>query len=376
VKRIGLITTLNTNIGDDFIREGICLLLRELFKGEEIEFIPVNKHRPLTAYPKWHPIQLSRAAHFLPRGRTRLSRFMETAAAKLKLSRFDNCDLIVQCGAPVFSPSCSHTGWVKPIWEEIIGRLHERIPVFNLAAGSCYPWERQPAKIDSPEDEKYIRAILGYCRLTTIRDQLSQKLCNTLGVELPLIPCSALLVGRGRKARITPSGYILINYMSGGGHYAWGQGIKDREWEITVKALIARLSKKHKIAFLCHDEKEFFLAKNFDPELPVFFPKSPQEYLDCISESKFAICNRMHASIAMAGIGISSIAICTDTRMLMVSQIGLTTHFVKDVNVEMIEYETEKGLQSVRSEQDRLLAVQSEAWIDYQAAMKETLHLA
>lgn len=365
---------MNTNIGDDFIREGICLLLREQFRGEEIEFIPVNKHRPLSAYPKWHPIQLSKAAHILPRGRKRLSRFLETFAAKLKSSRFDNCDLIVQCGTPVFSPSCSHTEWVKPIWEGIIGRLHEQIPVFNLAAGSCYPWERQPVKIDSPEDEKYLRAILSYCRLTTVRDRLSQKLCKTLGADLPLIPCSALLVGKGRKVQGSPSSYILFNYMRGGGHYTWEQGIDEQKWENSVKTLIARLSKRHKVAFLCHDEKEYSLAKRLDPRLPAFFPKSPRDYLECASEAKFAVCNRMHASIAMAGIGIPSIAVCTDTRMLMVSQIGLATHYVKDVNADDLEDETENGIQSVRSEQDRLLVIQSETWASYTSIIKETLH--
>lgn len=53
--KIGLISTINTNIGDDFIRQGICLLLKKVFKNHEIEFININKHTPLTVYPKWHP---------------------------------------------------------------------------------------------------------------------------------------------------------------------------------------------------------------------------------------------------------------------------------------------------------------------------------
>jgi hypothetical protein len=35
--KIGLITTLHKNIGDDFIREGICCVLKEVFKGENQE---------------------------------------------------------------------------------------------------------------------------------------------------------------------------------------------------------------------------------------------------------------------------------------------------------------------------------------------------
>lgn len=373
--KIGLITTLDTNIGDDFIREGICRVLEEIFKSKGIEFVSINKHRPYTAYPAWHPIHLGDIADILPVGKDFVRRTADDLFSTMGLSRFDDCDLIVQCGAPVFWPNCSQNEWARPLWKDIIGRLHERIPVINLAAGSCYPWARQPSKIDTPEDEKYLKAILSYCRLTTVRDHLSQELCKTLGREVPLIPCSALLAGKGRKVQNTQSGCILINYMIGGGHYAWDQEIDNRKWENTVKTLIARLSKQHKLAFLCHDEQEFYLTKKLAPELPVFFPKSPQEYLDCVSESMFAICNRMHASVALAGLGISSIAICTDTRLLMVSQIGLTTHYVKDVNADVLEDETENGVKSVRSERDRLLALQSHTWENYISVIKEALSL-
>jgi len=373
--RIGLITTLNTNIGDDFIREGICLILREIFKSRNVEFIPVNKHKPLSAYPDWHPIQLSKKTYLLLRGRYHLSRLIENFASNIKLSHLDTCDMIVQCGAPVFWPNCYQNEWAKPIWQDIVGRLYDKIPILNLAAGSCYPWEKQPIKIDIPEDEKYITSILNYCRLTTVRDHLAQSLSKTLSKEVPLIPCSALLVGRGRKTQINQSGYILINYMTGGGHYTWNQEIDDRKWEYTVKTLIERLSKRHKIAFLCHDEKEFSLTKKINSELPVFFPKSTQEYLDCASESMFAICNRMHASIAMAGIGVPSIAVCTDTRLLMVSQIGLPIHYVKDVNADILEEETEKIINSIRFEHDRLLFLQAQVWENYISIIKEALNL-
>lgn len=371
--RIGLITTLETNIGDDFIREGICLLLREIFKGQDIEFISVNKHEPLTAYPNWHPIQLSKTKYLMPRGKYLLERYIENSASKLKCSYFDRCDLIVQCGAPVFWPNCYQNEWAKPIWNDIIGRLYNKVPVLNIAAGSCYPWEKQPSKIESAEDQKYIRNILGYCRITTVRDCLSQKLCKTLGYELPLIPCSALLAAKGRKVAAKKSGYVLINYMEGGGHYDWEQNIDALQWENAIKMLIARLSKKHKIAFLCHDKKETLWAKKLDSTLPIFFPNSPKEYLDCVSESIFAICNRMHASVAMAGLGIPSVAVGTDTRLLMVSQIGLPAYYVKNVDVEMLEEETEKGISSINYEHERLLSLQNQSWKNYLSVMNEYL---
>jgi hypothetical protein len=75
--RIGLITTIDTNVGDDFIREGICLVLQEVFKGHEIEFVPVNKHQPLTVYPDWHPIHSAKVTRYLPKGRYWASRLID-----------------------------------------------------------------------------------------------------------------------------------------------------------------------------------------------------------------------------------------------------------------------------------------------------------
>lgn len=375
--RIGLITTLKTNIGDNFIREGICSVLDQIFNRECIEYVPVNKHNPFSVYPSWHPIHIHDVLMRLPAfpGRGVARKFIDEVAPKVSLSHFDKCDLIVQCGAPVFWPGCHSNEWAKPLWEDIVARLYRRIPVVNIAAGSCYPWERQPSRIDLPEDETYLRAILRYCQLTTVRDCLSQKLCSTLNMDVSLIPCTALLAGENKAASIMPSNHILINYMYGGGHYLWDQEIDCCKWENFIKALIKRLAKRHKIAFLCHDEHEYKMSTKLAPELPAFLPRSSREYFNCVSMAKYAILNRMHAAVAMAGIGIPSIAVCTDTRLLMVSQIGLPTHYVKDVDTDIIEEEVEKGILTIKSEQERLLVLRSQTRKEYISCIKKTLSL-
>lgn len=371
--KIGLITTINTNIGDDFIREGICRLLKEVFKGENIQFIPVNKHNPFTVYPVWHPIHLQKIANQIPLGRDYFRDIVENIFSKINMSYFDDCDMIVQCGAPVFWPECHANEWAKPLWRDIIGRLHDKIPIINIAAGSCYPWDRQPDKIDDPKDVKYISTILGYCRLTTVRDTLSQKICKTFAYNVPLIPCTAFFAGMGKVASPKAESPILINYMSGGGHYDWGQGINPKEWEKTIKTLILRLRKRHNVAFLCHDEKEFLLAKEIDSSIPRMFPKTMQEYFQCVSEAKFGICNRMHASVGMAGVGVSSVAICTDTRLLMVSELGLKTYYVKDVNADILEDKIESVVKILPEEQERLLVLQQETWARYIETLREVV---
>ena len=371
--KIGLITTLDTNIGDDFIREGICRVLAEVFKGQQIEFISVNKHKPYTVYPAWHPIHLGDIADRLPVGRNLVRQSADYLFSKMGFSRFDNCDLIVQCGAPVFWPACHENEWAKPLWHDVVGRLYKKIPVLNLAAGSCYPLERQPDKIENPGDAQYIRSILGYCRLTTVRDRLSQKICKSFGHDVPLIPCTAFLAGMGKVARPKAESPVLINYMVGGGHYDWEQGIDQKEWEKTIGTLISRLKKRHNIAFLCHDEKEYRMAGELDSTITRLFPKTIQEYFDCISEAKFGICNRMHASVGMAGIGVSSVAICTDTRLLMVSELGLKTYYVKDVNADILEEEAESAVKTLPGEQERLLALQQDAWRRYLKVVSDAI---
>lgn len=371
--KVGLITTLDTNIGDDFIREGVCRIVSEVFKDKDLEFVSVNKHTPYMVYPEGHPIHLRKFFGRYPLGHNLLQSAADAIFSRVGLNRFADCDLIVQCGAPVFWPDCSRSEWARPLWHDVVARLCDKIPVLNLAAGSCYPWERQQDALKLPDDVEYIKSILGYCRLTTVRDRLARTVCTSLGWDTPVIPCSAFLAAMGRKAEISESGYILINYMQGGGHYEWEQGIDPGIWEATVLTLIARLGSRHKFAFLCHDEKEHALARELAPSLPIFFPKTPDEYFDCVAGAKFGICNRMHASVGMAGLGIPSIAVCTDTRLLMVAELGLPIHYVNEVNADILEEETESLLNSRGAEHERLLALQHATWDKYLAAIEKAL---
>lgn len=371
--RVGMITTLNTNIGDDFIREGICLVLQEVFKGHEIEFVLVNKHQPLMVYPGWHPVHLAKITCYLPRGRTRARRLIERCASKLRLSYFDKCDFIVQCGAPVFWRGCHRCEWAEPLWHSVVGRLSQHIPVLNLAAGSCYPWEHQPAGVDDPDDAKYLRAILGYCRITTVRDTLAQGLCASVGTQTPLIPCSAFLAAGNNISTGNDDGIVLINYMSGGGHYDWDQGIDASLWRETVKSLIGRLQRRHKLAFLCHNETEYKLARELDSTLPCLWPKNTQENFAMVSKAKVALCNRMHASIGLAGLGIPSIAVCTDTRLLMVDAIGLPCFYVKEASVDQLEDGLEDLLSHRSQEEERLLALRGKTWDQYVRVVEKNL---
>jgi hypothetical protein len=370
--KIGLITTLDTNIGDDFIREGISNVLRKLFKKDNVHFFPVNKHLPLTVYPRWHPARLSDIPFPFFREQTR--GLIEKYTSQLGHSCFDNCDLIVQCGAPVFWPNCHANEWAVPLWDHVIGRICDKIPVLNLAAGSCYPWERQPSTIDNSSDAQYMGRILGYCKLTTVRDRLAQIICKYFGIDVSLIACSAFLAAGDEVAKVSTNGYILINYMTGGGHYDWEQHIDAGIWQQSVNELVSRLRRRHKVAFLCHDAKELLSARQLFSDLPAFLPKTTSEYFNLAGTAKFGICNRMHASVGMAALGIPSIAVCTDTRLLMVETLGLPCFYVKDANADNLEHNTELLLSRQSNEQERIIALRSETLFEYNDVINKAIN--
>ncbi len=367
--RIGLITTLGRNIGDDFIRDGIVQVLSGVFTGRDVQFLLVNKHAPLTVYPDWHPLRWLQGLDRLPRGR-RAAESLKAAAGRalyrLGGSRFDRADVIVQCGAPVMWPGCHSSEWAVPLWDQVVGRLSERVAVLNLAAGSCYPWEAQPELVSDPGDSDFLRRILSYSSVTTVRDELASRLAHELGTRAPTIPCSAFLVGRRFAIpSIDDGGMVLFNYMPGGGHFDWGQDIDEKGWMTTARSLIERLSSRHRVAFVCHDAKEYAAAKDLNPDLPRFMPTTIEDYFSLIANSKAAVCNRLHAAVALGGAGIPSVSVGTDTRLLMVAAIGLPFRYMKDIGVDELEEELEEVVKNRRSERERLIELREWTWTRY-----------
>lgn len=369
----GLITTLGTNIGDDFIRAGVCLLLEKYYQGRSIVYTAINKHEPFSVYPDWHPVKLARRMTALSRSLQRVSVFIEGKVVSLCGTQFDGCSFIIQCGAPVFWPGCSTCEWAKPLWHDVIGRLHRRIPVLNLAAGSCYPWESYPGIDVSAADQTYIKDIINYCRLTTVRDVAAQEICHSLNYHAPLLPCTAFLAASGQRAELAENAPILINYMAGGGHFEFGQNIDAEGWRQTVLELVRRLKQRHRLRFLCHDKNELRLARELAPHIDCLLPETVEEYWRVAKDAKLALCNRMHASVGMAGMGIPSIAICTDTRLLMATQIGLPTAYIKDVSSASLEDAIETLLGRRKTERERLLALQERTFSNYLELLADRL---
>jgi len=357
--RIGLLTTLGTNIGDDLIREGLIHLLRRLIPAAALKFTIVNKHRPHSVYPSWHP---ARARSLC-------------GCASFRFTRFDRCDVIVQCGTPVLWHGCRASEWAGPIWRDVLHRLAlQGMPILNLGAGSCYPWERRPTGLAGDPDEPFVRLMLQTACVTTARDRLMSDLCGSVGYEIRPIPCPAFLAGQAYVSPAAPTRKVVVNFMAGGGHYDWGQNIDAAQWRETMREVVDRLARKGwQPWFIAHNAAELELAAQLWSRYPRFCTTRPSEYFAAVRDAAFGVVNRMHAAVAAAGLGIPSIAIGTDTRTLMIEALGLPSLYVKDATAERILDIAGQLAANRGDEFGRLLALRERTVTDYENCLRPFL---
>ncbi len=161
--------------------------------------------------------------------------------------------------------------------------------------------------------------------------------------------------------------------MEGGGHYDLGQGIDGAAWKQTALDLIARLRTRYELRFLCHNETEYRLAGDLEPTIHRLWPKTADEFFTVVAGAKGAVCNRLHASVALAGLGVSSVAVGADTRMLMLDEIGLPFFYVKDADAENLEVVLEDLLARRDVESERLIELRQRTLRTYCEKMAEAL---
>lgn len=374
--RIGLLTTLGRNIGDDFIREGLVEVARRVAQRRTLEFVPVDKHEPHTVYPAWHPIRMGYTKGFRLRPHVGpLRRQAERFLPPFGLTRFDACDVVLQCGTPVIWEGCRNSEWARLIWRDVLARIARRgVPVLNLGGGACYPWERRPATLRGDPDEAFVRLMLDAARVTTARDRLTRSLLASLGYEVPILACPALLVGQTHATSTRPTRKVLINYMRGGGHYDWGQGIDAKSWEETMRQTVSHVRRQDwEPLFLAHDAGEMELAARIWPDMPRVHPAGSREYFEVVRDAAFGVFNRMHAGVAVAGLGVPSVTAGTDARNLMVENLGLPVFYIKEATAERMCAAIDELARNRDAESDRLLATRQLTLAGYEDCMRQFL---
>jgi polysaccharide pyruvyl transferase WcaK-like protein len=133
-----------------------------------------------------------------------------------------------------------------------------------------------------------------------------------------------------------------------------------------MRTIVAQLAQSGwQPVLLAHNAKELTLAAELWPDLPRVCPADTREYFECVRDAAFGVVNRMHASVALAGLGIPSVAVGTDSRNLMVEQLGLPVFYVKDATPERLLATIDEMQHEREKESQRLLALRETTLEEY-----------
>ena len=389
------------NIGHALMAVGAEEIVREAHGSDGVRVTHLAQHRPFDIYPPWSPL---RALNVLPESSTVSGRFVRGRLAELALAardaeptrrfarriawgrparalwrfaRVTEFDVVLTCGGPNIVPWMSRSPLLALLHHHMYGAVTANgVPLLSLAVGTAFPHERVPERLDA-ENSRFLARSLEAATVTTVRDELARRLCADAGWDCPLLPCTALLCGvrweRGRAPAPESSRYVLANYQLRGANDDWGTGVQTDTWRRTVRELLDRLRTRHEVAMLAHDTREEQWAAELAPELPVFRPRTPEEYADVAAGAKAGLVSRIHGALPLAGVGAPAVVVGTDTRLGAIETMGLPTVYVKEATADLLEHELERLLSARDAERERLLALRAETLARYAALVRSVV---
>ncbi|HYM08844.1 MAG TPA: glycosyltransferase family 9 protein [Terriglobales bacterium] len=335
--KISFITTLQTNVGDDFVREGIRAVLDETCAYQPYF---INKHQA----------DLTCAGP------------VAGDAARPIRDKILDADVVIQCGAPVYwnlgalaGQKCSNAEWIKPLWYDRIGKIYERKPILNVAAGACQGYFGSTSEItEDSECETFVRDIRCFCSLLTVRDRMAYEVNTSLGLAADLAPCTSILAWRRcwpskHSSSLLGRGPIALNFMRLGGHYDLAVGFNAGEWRRRFRE-IARLLVEagEDILPVAHSLEESSLLAELLPESQPFYSSNYLDYFPIYAACSGGVFNRVHGAMLLAGRGVPSVIIGNDSRTRMADELGLPRWHVSEAEPRAV---VDRLLEMVRDEQ-------------------------
>lgn len=363
-KNISIITTVDHNVGDDFVREGLKYILSHHFTDEKINYYHIHKHSPITSrfgFEKLRTLKYSkRIDKLIPKNWTK--------------DRVINADILVQSGAPVYwchkdpSSHCYDNEWFIPLIEERFSKNKNAV-LLNLAAGTCQTYHSDGSEF-CEKCNNYINSFYKDSAVTTLRDSLAKVVLSKINLDAPVIPCSSIFAIDQHQLKSEGEEYVVFNYMKGGAHFTFGQKIDFAKWEETFKEFYFSVKKKERVIIACHNKKEVEEALELDADAEIFYEKDDYlAFMKFYGKAKFGIMNRVHGAFLMGSYGKPSIIIGNDSRAKMAEEIGLQSFFVNDVTVDLLNEQYEYLNDGANNYKERFKVIKEKAYTDYLSAL-------
>jgi polysaccharide pyruvyl transferase WcaK-like protein len=327
--KITFITTFDgINVGDEFIREGIKLILDQIL-------------------PEYEPYYVSRDTLYdiARNGYDEIHR-----SARLK--KVMNADLLIWAGGPIFWKNTQYpsefvstsynVGWYN-LWEEVLKRKEQGKKNILLGAGSCQRYADETGQ-DFLQDEKCVNFAKSFSAaqdLITTRDTVANEILKSLGVENSVLPCPSFCLGDlYRNTNIPKYGNVIaVNLMPGAGHFRLESEDRDRvsRWHDIVKAILPEIRSMFHVLFVAHSPNEVeFMEEFLQPGENIIYSHNWQDYLPIYSRCSFVLSNRIHASVCAAGFGIPSLLVGSDSRLRVGQLCGVPSYHVLDATIDSI----------------------------------------
>lgn len=356
---IALLSHRGGNIGHDFMAVGMEAALKDAF-GPDVQIDHFEQHNHFEVYPDDHWLRLM---HKVPHGRLNfVRRYLNTPtflARSWPQTLPLEYNLAVTCGGPNIVPRV-HAPELGLMLHHMNGAFYYRgVPLIDAGVGASFPFEKTPHLLVDPADRSFYKTALGLVTRMTVRDEVAHKVVRDLGFEADLIPCGAIgsgrVFGQAKPTEGEANKYVAINFQRVGANTDWEQNVNASQWMRTMQAVIADVEKRHPVMILAHNAYELKLAAELAPHIKRVLPTTTAEYAQTIATVKAGIVSRVHAAIPLAGIGVPSVLVGTDTRMGTIDQFGLPTRYVKQASAEWLIDQLESLISRAEDERERLI---------------------
>ncbi|ABF42801.1 hypothetical protein Acid345_3801 [Candidatus Koribacter versatilis Ellin345] len=341
---ITLVSTLNFNPGDEFIRLGMEHVLRQKFPDARLR--PIHKHDPRTLFSGFSQKRSTPHRLLSPM----LYRLYAGGPGRKQENYLESADIVVFAGTPfiwrnspvLFRSTCANAEWVSPIWERLFDELRQ-VPVLNLAAGTSVSNQEQIDAITNDSTVSgFLKRALSRAQVTTVRDQISRDILGHLGFPVKTIPCSSILSAKGAFLEPQEPEYVAINLMRSASHSGRGHRGRPDEWRKSIERVVPEIEKRHRILFVSHSVDEDQTAAEWFPQHPRIVSKDPIVLLKAYSKALYGLCNRVHGAAAVATFGRPAIVVGGDSRINLIEQFGLPAYDHRQIDgpklIERVEH--------------------------------------